>query len=224
MLATISNARARVGYQVPARTLTNRRNIVRPVKFTGGEVGADVAIKQDHDAIKSLYKQFKNSKDQEQKQQYAWQLLRDLTLHSLAEEEVVYPEINSKISTETRDRMLHEHTDLKKVATKLDGMKLGDEGYEAHFDQLYELLKDHIQKEENEDLPKLAAKYNADELKDLGARFEKAKEHLPTRPHVLPPNKPSTGNVIANAGTAPIDALRDQARFGEQPPSGVKKE
>ncbi len=53
--------------------------------------------------------------------------------------QVVYPEINSKISTETRDRMLHEHTDLKKVATKLDGMKLGDEGYEAHFDQLYEV-------------------------------------------------------------------------------------
>ncbi len=52
--------------------------------------------------------------------------------------------------------------------------------YVCHFVHV-QLLKDHIQKEENEDLPKLAAKYNADELKDLGARFEKAKEHLPTR-------------------------------------------
>jgi hemerythrin superfamily protein len=197
---------------------------VRPVKFTGGEVGADKAIKQDHEAIKSLYDQFKKANDQEQKQQYAWRMLRDLTLHSLAEEEVVYPEINNKLNSETRDRMLHEHTELKKVATKLDGMKLGDEGYEANMDKLYELLVDHIQKEENEDVPRLAEQYSSEELKELGARFEKAKEHLPTRPHVLPPNKPSTGNVIANAGTAPLDALRDQARFGEQPPSGVKKE
>lgn len=220
---TLSSVRPRVSCRLPASTL-NRRNIVRPVRFTGGEVGADVAIKQDHKAIKSLYEQFKKTSDQEQKQQLAWQLLRDLTLHSLAEEEVVYPEIKNKIDTETRDQALHEHTELKKIATKLDGMKVQDEGYDGLMDKLAALLDQHMQEEENENLPELAAQYNPEELKELGAKFEKAKEHLPTRPHVLPPNKPETGNVLADAGTAPIDALRDQVRFGgETPPSGVRQ-
>jgi hypothetical protein len=43
------------------------------------------------------------------------------------------------------------------------------------------------------------------------------------RPHTAAPDKPITGNIVMNRLTAPIDKLRDMARFAGQAeaPSGA---
>ena len=85
-------------------------------------------------------------------------------------------------------------------------------------------LEEHINEEENEWMPQLRSKLSEQQVMDLAKSFESAKDHEPTRPHVLPPNKPATGNILANISTAPLDWLRDSAgRWGNDPiPSVVK--
>eukprot|EP00877_Chromochloris_zofingiensis_P005950 jgi/Chrzof1/1608/Cz10g14130.t1 len=190
----------------------SRRSAVVTKAYVGNQdVGS--LIKADHERVKSLYKQFKDTQDRDQRQKYAWEVIREITLHSLAEEEVVYPEIRKKMDAGTRDMLLDDHQGLKEVLVKLDGMKVGDEGYDEHFEKFYQLLNEHVDEEENTIIPAFANAVSAEELQQMGERFEECKKHLPTRPHVLPPNKPPL-NVVANAATKPIDAVRDAVRFG----------
>jgi hypothetical protein len=71
--------------QHPERDPTNPPGVHTP--YT--PVGIDQAVKEDHDGIKGLFEQFfDESKDLKTRQRLAWQIIRDLTIHSLAEEEV----------------------------------------------------------------------------------------------------------------------------------------
>ena len=54
--------------------------------------------------------------------------------------------------------------------------------------------------------PKVRKVLSRSELEELGARLAEAKQGAPTRPHPRSPDTPP-GNVVANAITAPLDAV-----------------
>eukprot|EP00878_Enallax_costatus_P021745 GHUV01023036.1.p1 GENE.GHUV01023036.1~~GHUV01023036.1.p1 ORF type:complete len:187 (+),score=43.41 GHUV01023036.1:574-1134(+) len=87
-------------------------------------------IKRDHEHMKGMYRQMKDSMTtDEQKQQLAWQIIHDLTVHSLAEEEVLYPAMTSVMGTETRDHALSEHKTMKDILSDLDAMTISTPGF-----------------------------------------------------------------------------------------------
>eukprot|EP00775_Hariotina_reticulata_P013511 gene13511-13636_t len=83
-------------------------------------------------------------------------------------------------------------------------------------------LEHHINEEENEMMPEFASLVDRHKLASLAEKFHSAKKRAPTRPHPGAPDKPVTGNIIGNTLTAPVDKLRDMARFGHSvdAPSG----
>lgn len=63
-------------------------------------------IKADHENFFRLYDEFQASGVAEHRQHLAWQLIRDLTVHSIGEEEVLYPAMSEHMGTEVRQTLL----------------------------------------------------------------------------------------------------------------------
>jgi len=71
------------------------------------------------------------------------------------------------------------------------------------------------QEEEGVILPKFKNAVTLDTLVQLGQTFLDKKSTVPTRPHPSAPDKFPI-NVPVNKMTAPLDKLRDAARFGTE--------
>jgi hypothetical protein len=69
-------------------------------------------------------------------------------------------------------------------------------------------LNQHIQEEENDDLPALESAIQNDESESIAKSFGRTKAFVPSRSHPNAPNKPPFETVIGLM-TAPIDHLGD---------------
>jgi hemerythrin superfamily protein len=53
-------------------------------------------IKRDHHSVETLWSEFKCTTDAEKKQQIAYHIIRELSIHTTCEEEVLYPLLRKK--------------------------------------------------------------------------------------------------------------------------------
>eukprot|EP00882_Tetradesmus_deserticola_P002737 GHRQ01002910.1.p1 GENE.GHRQ01002910.1~~GHRQ01002910.1.p1 ORF type:complete len:157 (+),score=51.41 GHRQ01002910.1:165-635(+) len=83
---------------------------VTPVSISSLSKDIVVLIKEDHDRVRVLYDQFKMpGTNAQQKRQLAWNIIREVSLHSCKEEEVVYPALRDVLGDLTPDHLLSEH-------------------------------------------------------------------------------------------------------------------
>eukprot|EP01113_Clastostelium_recurvatum_P012503 TRINITY_DN1650_c0_g1_i1.p1 TRINITY_DN1650_c0_g1~~TRINITY_DN1650_c0_g1_i1.p1 ORF type:complete len:248 (+),score=56.67 TRINITY_DN1650_c0_g1_i1:176-919(+) len=181
--------------------------------FGKGENVIDL-IKKDHKTVESLYKQYNGTKDKSKRQEYAWQLTKELVQHSEVEQIIVYPLLkmrNTPNGQHLHDRSLTEHQQVRDLLYDLDNTSIDDPSHPAKLKAVVEATLEHVKEEESEVLPLLAKEYTLDELQHLGAAFENHKLTAPTRPH---PGAPMQGPLAAAAGMAakPVDLARDALR------------
>lgn len=70
------------------------------------------------------------------------QLIHDLVVHSLAEEEVMYPAFKHMMGTRCRDHALSEHKTLKNLLMDLDSMTIDSPGFKV---RMYSISKNQPQ-------------------------------------------------------------------------------
>ncbi|RZT42493.1 hemerythrin domain-containing protein [Cupriavidus agavae] len=104
----------------------------------------------DHRALKKLFKQFQDAKDDSQKASIAAETCHQLTVHAQIEEEIFYPSLRGV--SDKLDDMLDEanveHAVAKELIAKIES---GDkEMLEAHYTVLSEYVGHHVEEEENE--------------------------------------------------------------------------
>ncbi|GLC53031.1 hypothetical protein PLESTB_000700600 [Pleodorina starrii] len=155
-------------------------------------------INQDHANFKSMWNEYNGpNMNNEMKQKLGWALIREIAMHSSAEEEVMYPEIRKRLGDEAADHLLgHDgHQKIKDLLYEANNMtieKNGEAAYTAKLDEAMKVLYHHISDEESKTWPTFEALpgVDADLLSHLGTKFESAKGHAVTRPHPWAPNKP----------------------------------
>lgn len=97
-------------------------------------------VMNDHDHIKGLYRKYKDpTYDRDQRQTVLSQLTRDLTVHTIAEEQVLYPVVGDHFGENARNHAEDEHQSLKLLMSDLDSMRVGDDGFEDKVHQLMEV-------------------------------------------------------------------------------------
>ncbi len=134
-------------------------------------------LREDHQHVKDLFKQFAKTNNAQKKQQIVETALTELQVHAELEEKLIYPVIRQKMKDEDlMDEALEEHHVVHGVIGELKKMKPGDERYDAKFTVLGELCKHHIKEEEEEMLPK-AEKRDVDWV-SLHDQVIKRKEQL----------------------------------------------
>jgi hypothetical protein len=135
-------------------------------------------LKQDHRNVEDLFKDFEKAEGKSEKLAIIKTILDELTLHTIAEEKLVYSELTP--AEEKQEEKVHEafeeHHLVQGLIAQLSKFTGGEENFEAKVKVLSELIKHHVKEEELDLLPKLD---QADvDLDELGRKFQAEKEAL----------------------------------------------
>ena len=110
-------------------------------------------LKEDHRKVEELFTSFKEA-DGRSRKGIVDEALNALEIHSTIEEKLVYPAIRK--ATDEKDMVAEaneEHHVVKFLIKELRKMKASAEGYKAKFTVLSELVKHHVEEEEEEMFP-----------------------------------------------------------------------
>jgi hemerythrin superfamily protein len=179
------------------------------------EVGADIIdkVKQDHKELEeaySNYKKYHKQGNEEEAGKWFNQFVWEISRHAVTEELVLYPLIASqgekgqKLADQSRD----EHQQTKNMLVEIQNIQDGD-AFEKKFDEIMHVLREHISKEEKEDLVYLEQNVDQGGREAAGTTFALGKNLVPTKPHAAVPNRSAIVEGALGLFATPIDKLRD---------------
>lgn len=100
-------------------------------------------------------------------------ICEELTQHTRKEEEVFYPAVREQVEDETDDVLesLEEHHVVKTLIRELGEMSEDDERYEAKATVLMEMVRHHVEEEEQDMFPAVREAMGRKELQALADRM-----------------------------------------------------
>jgi hemerythrin superfamily protein len=130
-------------------------------------------IKHDHREVEKLFARFEQTQDRA----IAIRICDELTAHTHAEDEAVYPVLEDELSD--GEKLMDEAEDEHKEARQLIG-QVRNTSDPDHLSELMTKLKKaiehHVEEEESEILPKARKEIDSQELDQLGEAFDAAKQ------------------------------------------------
>lgn len=139
-------------------------------------IGAIELIKADHEKVKSLFEEFESAEEESEKERVCVSTLRELIIHDMLEEELLYPAMRKTLEKELLDEAAEEHHVVKFLFTELAQMKPDHDKYDARYKVMSELVKHHIEEEEGEMFPEFEK--SGVDLVVLGRRIAERKEEI----------------------------------------------
>jgi hemerythrin-like domain-containing protein len=133
----------------------------------------------DHKKVQKMFKDFEKlgEEDQAQKGELCTQICAELKIHTMLEEEIFYPAMRVAIEEQDLlDEAEVEHASAKELISQLEGMKPGEDLFDAKVTVLGEYVNHHIKEEQNEIFP-LAKKSEVD-MVALGEELMERKQQL----------------------------------------------
>ncbi|MDP9414542.1 MAG: hemerythrin domain-containing protein [Pseudomonadota bacterium] len=115
-----------------------------------GEQDAIQLLTDDHRRVEQLFKEFENARDEAGKEEFARRICTELKVHSMLEEEILYPALRGKIEDADLDEALVEHDGAKLLINEIEAGSAGDSFFEAKVKVLKEQIEHHIEEEESE--------------------------------------------------------------------------
>ena len=172
-------------------------------------------LEHDHREVEEMFTELEslrgasNEEERERRKELAEQVTIELVRHSVAEEVLVYPKVESEVSEEEAEHARDEHAEAEETLQRPEKLDANDPA----FDELATLMQEirhHIEDEEGQMFAHMRQVIDEDELRTLGKRVEAFKKVAPTRPH---PNVPNEALPRAAAGPAAslFDRMRDLA-------------
>jgi hemerythrin-like domain-containing protein len=145
----------------------------------GTGVNALDLLKEDHDRIKPLLSELKETTERAEKTrgELFSRIKEELTVHEIIEEEIFYPTL--KEHPKAREIVLEgyeEHDVVSRLMGELDGMDATDERFGPKAKVMAENIEHHIEEEEGEMFKQARQVFEADELDALGERMARRKE------------------------------------------------
>ena len=138
-------------------------------------------LESDHREAKQLFDAFEKADRADLKAKGA--LVRRacelLTVHTMIEEAILYPAAHKALSERDEidvDEAYVEHYLAKTLIEKFDSLKPGDDGFDATFKVLSEMVRHHIDEEESSLFPEL--RESGVDLVRLGEALAAEKERL----------------------------------------------
>src|SRR3954452_3207289 len=138
------------------------------------------------------------------------QVTIELVRHSVAEEVLVYPQVEDKVSAEEAEHARKEHAEAEETLHRLEKLDADHPAFDDELAKLMAEIRHHIADEESQMFVHMRQVIDADELRKLGGRVEAFKKVAPTRPHPNVPNKPLP-RMAAGPAASLLDRMRDLA-------------
>ncbi|TFK19001.1 HHE domain-containing protein [Coprinopsis marcescibilis] len=152
-----------------------------------------------------------NAGNKDGQTRWANQLTWEIARHSIGEELVVYPLLESELGEQGHRMAEHDREDHQFVKDRLkliESLGVGSTSFNASLKEVMDHLAEHIITEENQDFPLLEEKLGLDRSRKVAKSFARTKNFVPTRSHPGAPAKPPF-ETLAGLLAAPIDKLKD---------------
>jgi hemerythrin superfamily protein len=166
-------------------------------------------IVTDHREVESLFAEIEKGAGGN-KRLLVEHVIAELVRHSVAEEQYLYPVARRVLpdGDKLADHELEEHAEAERVMKSLEETDAEDPKFDELTRKLIDAIRHHVEDEEKDLLPKMRDACDAEELRELGEKFENSKKIAPTRPHPSAPDHPPA-NKILGPGVGLIDRMRD---------------
>lgn len=136
-------------------------------------------IRMDHAKVNTLFTQVAATSDPQKLQEYFGQIYKDLTAHSEAEEQVVYPAVRPFYGEHDTKELYDEQAEMKKV---LDEIKASDpaavDQFKSKIKSLMDAVGDHIRQEESTMFAAIRDNMSSDQSEQLATQFKAAKSAI----------------------------------------------
>jgi hemerythrin superfamily protein len=161
-----------------AERKTRRSQPDKPKRTQESSADAIELLEHDHREVEELFDEFSEMQDDgERKGEIAERICRALEVHAEIEEEIFYPHAREATKDDDLiDEAIVEHATVKHLIGEIEAMEVSDDLYDAKVRVLEEMVKRHIQEEEEELFPELiSAKMDT---KEVGRELVERKQEL----------------------------------------------
>ena len=169
---------------------------------------AVVLLKADHREVSDWFAQFESSRSSRRKQELAGKICKALTVHTQIEEEIFYPAFLAA----TRDKDMHheaavEHDGAKKLIAQIEASGPNDDYYDAKVKVLSEMIRHHVNEEEQRGGMFAKARRSSMDLKALGGQLKARKDELMAGAGGAPRGRRGTLGRLFNGSRRPAAAV-----------------
>lgn len=135
-------------------------------------------LSEDHKKVKELFEQAESAEGKKQQSIFD-KIKTELETHTRIEETIFYPAVQEH--QQLKDMVLEsleEHKQVKTLLKEMDALASDSEKFEPKLKVLKENVEHHAEEEEEGKMfPKLRELMNEQQLEDLGAELEAAKQN-----------------------------------------------
>ena len=140
-------------------------------------------LKKDHEKVSGLFKQLDETTERAVKtrEELFAKLKEELDIHARIEETIFYPAIKEAEEThEITLEAIEEHNVVKQLLSELEQLSVADETWTAKLTVLKENVEHHVEEEEGEMFKDARKVLSTEQVEELGARMESAKQEQKT--------------------------------------------
>ncbi len=105
-------------------------------------------LKADHRKVEGLFEQFEKATKTDKKLALARQICTELTVHTIIEEEILYPACNGSVEEGLLNESYVEHDGAKILISEIEASQPDQQFYDAKVTVLSEEIKHHVKEEE----------------------------------------------------------------------------
>jgi hemerythrin-like domain-containing protein len=173
-------------------------------------------LEHDHREVEEMFDELESLRGastegaKSRRKDLADQVTIELVRHSVAEEVLVYPMVEDRVSAEEAEHAREEHAEAEETLKRMEKLDADDPQFDDELGTLMREIRHHIEDEEGEMFAHMRKVIEPDELRRLGARVEAFKKVAPTRPHPNVPNEALPRTAVGPAASL-FDRLRDLA-------------
>ena len=179
-----------------SKSKTSKRGRKTAARRAGARAAPDAIalLKADHRQVEGWFKEFESSRLSRRKQELAGKICQALTVHTQIEEEIFYPAFLEA----TEDKDMHheaavEHDGAKKLIAQIEASSPDDDYYDAKVKVLSEMIKHHVNEEEQRGGMFAEARSSEMDLAVLGEQLQARKAELMGKSGTTPGGR--RGNV-----------------------------
>lgn len=146
------------------------------VSRTKEDMNIQEIIRMDHTKVNTLFAQIQGTDDPQKIQEYFGQIYKDLSAHSEAEEEVVYPKVRSYYA-KTED-LYREQAEMKQMLEQMKSMSTSSPNFKNQVKQLMDAVMHHVRQEESEMFAKINDNFSEQQQEQMATDFKTAKSKI----------------------------------------------
>src|SRR5215213_8714985 len=138
-------------------------------------------LEHDHREVEEMFAELETLRGasteeaQTRRKELTEQVTIELVRHSVAEEVLVYPQVEDKVSAEEVEHARKEHAEAEDTLARLEKLDADDPGFDDELATLMGEIRHHIEDEEGEMFAQMRQVMDPDDLRKLGGRVEDRK-------------------------------------------------